>query len=166
MANLIRSAKSGNDWTFADLQAYNIRILTIDTEEFFGVPHLPAPTVDPIILNNIEAPVSSHLSPDICTFFHLLRKVTPPMPKYDCDPAAHEEPPYIVNFSFHILHDLLRFSLPDRWVTRHYALRFIVGGKLVEAKLDIALLDSKKCILLILEDNVSLPPLTIATHHL
>jgi hypothetical protein len=81
MANLIRSAKSSKDWTFADLQAYNIRISTVDTEEFFGVPHLPAPTVDPIVLNNIEAPVDSNLSPGVRDFFLAFCAMLPPRPR-------------------------------------------------------------------------------------
>ncbi|KAH9034554.1 hypothetical protein EDB84DRAFT_1257865, partial [Lactarius hengduanensis] len=55
MTNLICSAKSGSNWTSGDLCAYNIQISTVDTQEFFGVPHLPAPTVNPINLNHINA---------------------------------------------------------------------------------------------------------------
>jgi hypothetical protein len=171
MANLVRSAKSANDWTSADLQAYNIRISTVDTEEFFGVAHLPAPTVDPIVLNNVDAFIGlgSQLSLVIRRFFQYLRKVvTPPTAPYDYA-AAHEEAPYIVDFSFHILRDLLRLDGFDRRVVRSYIQRFIVSGKLVKAKFDVALLDSKATgsFLLILEDNVSFPSaLTITTQHL
>ena len=51
MANLIRSAKSGSDWTRGDLDAYNIRVHVEDTATFFGIPDLPQPQVDPEILN-------------------------------------------------------------------------------------------------------------------
>jgi hypothetical protein len=35
MANLIRSAKSGNDWTQNELRAYNIQVVELSTLEFF-----------------------------------------------------------------------------------------------------------------------------------
>ncbi|KAF8969914.1 hypothetical protein BDZ97DRAFT_1596519, partial [Flammula alnicola] len=54
MANIIRSAKSGSDWTMNELLAYNIHVVDEDVATFFGHPNLPAPTVDPIILNNSD----------------------------------------------------------------------------------------------------------------
>jgi hypothetical protein len=51
MANLVRSAKSGSDWTRSDLDAYNILVHVEDTATFFGIPDLPQPQVDPEILN-------------------------------------------------------------------------------------------------------------------
>ncbi|KAI0253588.1 hypothetical protein BJV78DRAFT_1122961 [Lactifluus subvellereus] len=38
MANLIRSAKSGSDWTANDLLAYNIQISPLTPDEFYGTP--------------------------------------------------------------------------------------------------------------------------------
>jgi len=38
MANLIRSAKSGNDWTTNDLLAYNIRVSSQTPDKFYGQP--------------------------------------------------------------------------------------------------------------------------------
>lgn len=37
MANLIRSAKSGSDWTLNDLDSYHISLNQLDTLAFFGV---------------------------------------------------------------------------------------------------------------------------------
>ena len=51
MANLIRSAKSGSDWTRGDLDAYNIHVHVEDTATFFGIACLPQSHVDPEILN-------------------------------------------------------------------------------------------------------------------
>jgi hypothetical protein len=60
-----------------DLDAYNIRVNTVNTQEFFGVPHLPAPTstIDPIILNHVNAPIGIHLPRDVPLFFRLLYDV-------------------------------------------------------------------------------------------
>lgn len=46
MANLIRSAKSGNDWMRNELLAYRIRIEYQTATTFFGAPVLPDPQVD------------------------------------------------------------------------------------------------------------------------
>jgi hypothetical protein len=38
MANLIRSAKSGSDWTLNELESYHISLNQVDSLTFFGVP--------------------------------------------------------------------------------------------------------------------------------
>ena len=42
MANLIRSAKSGNDWTQNELRAYNIQVVEQSLVEFFNQNQLPS----------------------------------------------------------------------------------------------------------------------------
>jgi len=44
MANIIRSARSGNDWTLNELDSYNISINQVDTLPFFGMQELPKPS--------------------------------------------------------------------------------------------------------------------------
>ncbi|THV04066.1 hypothetical protein K435DRAFT_714828, partial [Dendrothele bispora CBS 962.96] len=55
MAHLIRSAKSGSDWTLNELRAYNIYLHRQDHLTFFGVAALPRPNVDPELINNADA---------------------------------------------------------------------------------------------------------------
>ena len=55
MANLIRSAKSGSDWTRPELDAYNITISDQDAPNFFGLPALPQPTIDQELLQIQDA---------------------------------------------------------------------------------------------------------------
>jgi hypothetical protein len=55
MANLIRSEKSGNDWTENDLEAYNIQLRFEDAATFFGDSTLPLPEIDEEILTTLEA---------------------------------------------------------------------------------------------------------------
>ena len=55
MANPIRSAKSGNDWTENDLEAYNIQFQFEDAATFFGDSTLPLPDIDEEILTTLEA---------------------------------------------------------------------------------------------------------------
>jgi hypothetical protein len=45
MANIIRSAKSGDDWTVTDLSTYNIRVELQDATNFFRIPLLPDPVL-------------------------------------------------------------------------------------------------------------------------
>jgi hypothetical protein len=55
MDSLMRSAKSGSDWTENDLRAYNIQIRCEDVATFFGDPNLRLPEVDEEILTTLEA---------------------------------------------------------------------------------------------------------------
>ncbi|KAI0269476.1 hypothetical protein BGY98DRAFT_1014873 [Russula aff. rugulosa BPL654] len=45
MAQLLRIAKSGSDWTANELAAYNITVVPQSKEKFFGTIDLPDPTV-------------------------------------------------------------------------------------------------------------------------
>ena len=55
MANLIRSAKSGSVWTQAELDAYNITIVSENAATFFGLTVLPQPHIDQELLDNQDA---------------------------------------------------------------------------------------------------------------
>jgi hypothetical protein len=54
MANLIRSAKSGSDWTANDLLANNIRVSSQSADSFYGIPLPPLSglsTLDPHLVS-------------------------------------------------------------------------------------------------------------------
>ncbi|KZT04744.1 uncharacterized protein LAESUDRAFT_657346 [Laetiporus sulphureus 93-53] len=55
MANLIRYAKSGSDWTQNDLDAYNINVRLENATAFFGVEDLPPPSIDQEVLTTLDA---------------------------------------------------------------------------------------------------------------
>ncbi|KAI0299842.1 hypothetical protein BC826DRAFT_966837 [Russula brevipes] len=55
MANLIRSAKFGNDWTRNDLASYNITVNQMAPTTFFGLQELPPPSVDQELLAVADA---------------------------------------------------------------------------------------------------------------
>ena len=48
MAQLLRSVKSGSEWTTNELVAYNIVVVNQNKEEFFGTIDLPDPA-EPIV---------------------------------------------------------------------------------------------------------------------
>ena len=80
MANAIRSAKSGNDWTRGDLLAYNIAISHVPPDEFFrhGVdPSLDH--LDPAILDSSpdsDDPNFSDTAADYLRYLDLASKAT------------------------------------------------------------------------------------------
>ena len=55
MVNLVRSAKSGSEWTELDLEAYNIIIQFQDATTFLGEDPLPPPAVDQELLEVQDA---------------------------------------------------------------------------------------------------------------
>jgi len=55
MDNIIRSPKSGSDWTINDLIAYNITIVQENVSMFFGQAVLPVPPHHPDLLNRLTA---------------------------------------------------------------------------------------------------------------
>jgi hypothetical protein len=63
MANLIRSAKSGSDWTLNDLDSYHITVNPEEPLSFFGLRvgednfamTFPQPSVDQELLSNANA---------------------------------------------------------------------------------------------------------------
>ncbi|KAF9552488.1 hypothetical protein CPC08DRAFT_714597 [Agrocybe pediades] len=54
MADLIRTAKSGSDWTMNDLASYNIQLHRIEALEFFEVATLPDPVIDQELLEHLD----------------------------------------------------------------------------------------------------------------
>jgi hypothetical protein len=55
MANITRSAKSGDEWTSNELKAYNIIFTFQDAQTFFDEIPLPAPSVSEDILSALTA---------------------------------------------------------------------------------------------------------------
>ncbi|CAA7265002.1 unnamed protein product [Cyclocybe aegerita] len=126
MAQLIRSAKSGNDWTDNELFAFNISIQDVDIATFFGVPQLPPTTVSPVILNNV------HRSP-------------PPA-------VISKEESRTASSSSHILR-MLDFDDNDRSIVTKRELSFTMCGSRVWTKADIAVLDDAEYPLMVREDK-------------
>ncbi|KAK0218859.1 hypothetical protein IW262DRAFT_1062823 [Armillaria fumosa] len=62
MANIIRSAKSGRDWSSSDLISYNITIRRLSSDDFFGYrPNTIPDAIDPALLT-ATIPPDEHLS--------------------------------------------------------------------------------------------------------
>src|ERR1700761_9028227 len=115
MANPQRPEKPGKNWTFNELDSYNIRINTVDTEAFFGIPNLPAPVVDPIILNHVKAPLDAQLPCNLDVFFSYLRL-----------PSPNDEE-WVDDFSLHLLGQILRFNTAHRVMHQRPNLSFLMN---------------------------------------
>ena len=121
MATPKRPAKSSKSWTFKDLNAYNVRIKTVDTEAFFGNSDLPSPSVDPIILQSVNISPDLDVPQDIQTFFDYLHNST--------WPANEDRPLFMDEFTQHLLSSVMRFGF-----TRIRAsFPFIMSGQRVKA---------------------------------
>jgi hypothetical protein len=142
-----RIAKPGSKWTSSDLDAYNIRIHTVDTQAFFSVPHLPAPMVDPIILNHVNRPVG--LPWDLRLFFDYLHAVTA------CEFKMKKA--FMTKFSIQLMSKVLQLGGSSCWMPRRDQLHFVMSGKEVGAVGITMRRGSEGCILLVEGEVVSFP---------
>ena len=143
MAQLIRSAKSGNKWTDKDLFAFNIVIQDVDVATFFGVPHLPPTTISPTVLNNALQPAPpAVITKEDCLFFNYLQRAN----------IAQEAS--VDDFAAHILR-MLNFDDNNRLIATMRQLSFTMCGTHVQAKADIAIMENTQYLLMVQEDKVS-----------
>jgi hypothetical protein len=56
MANFVRCARSGDDWSINELLAFNIEVQRATTVTFFNTADLPEVSVPETILNNLQEP--------------------------------------------------------------------------------------------------------------
>jgi hypothetical protein len=149
MANLIRSAKSGNDWTENDLEAYNIQLQFEDAATFFGDSigwsPMPLPEIDQEILTTLEADDMFYDSN--AKLINLL----------DLAMGFSEEP--AVNDFAVELFKRLGYVKRNRVARTQKDISFFNSGEWRYTKADICLLDllQDDILLLVQEDKRSLP---------
>ncbi|KAK0464768.1 uncharacterized protein EV420DRAFT_1062917 [Desarmillaria tabescens] len=143
MANNIRSAKPGNEWTTNDLDAYKIRITFQDAQMFFDETALPAPSVHQEILT---APIADDAVDD--SSYNLLAQLELAMVPSEPEDSA------VVDFTVAFFHCLGYIHRPRAIRTRK-ELRFLICGETKCAKPDICILnrDTNDIILLVQEDK-------------
>jgi hypothetical protein len=106
MANLVRTAKSGSEWTGNELLAFNIRVVD-NIAAFFNTTQLPATQVSETILNNLEKP-NQPLPKDDRLFFRYLGLVEKPQ-----SPESHAD-----DFAAFILR-ILNYDDQDRIICQN-----------------------------------------------
>jgi len=145
MANLLRTAKSGSDWTRAELDAYNIAIVPQTKAEFFGTNDFPDPTVtEPSLLGFMTN--ESRLTATDKKTKQLLHYLDLPM-----DPKIGQEAA-VDNFAAELLRGL-NYDDNDRIVFIWHALPFLICGENSIAQTDVCIMDDDEILLLLQEDK-------------
>lgn len=142
MASLVRSAKSGSNWTRSELLAFNIRVVTVNAAVFFGSVELPPAPVSPAILNNLYIP-DGHLAKSDRQFFQYLRAAE----------NATSEESAVGDFAAFILR-MLDYDDEDRVIRLRKDISFYMAGESVDAKTDVCVMNDFD-LLLVQEDKVS-----------
>ncbi|KAG6843737.1 hypothetical protein H0H87_001079, partial [Tephrocybe sp. NHM501043] len=143
MANLVRTAKSGSEWTGNELLAFNIRVEDANTAAFFNTTQLPVAQVSETILNNEEQP-NPPLPKEDRLFFRYLGLVEKPQ-----SPESHVD-----DFAAFILR-ILNYDDQDRIICQRPELSFTMAGQRVDAKSDLCVKDENDYLLLVQEDKRS-----------
>ncbi|KAJ7079721.1 hypothetical protein B0H15DRAFT_804287 [Mycena belliarum] len=143
MANIIRSAKSGSDWTHNETDAYNIHLSFQDATTFFGVAQLPAPMIDNEILTVQDAnDTVSDANYDLLSLLDIAMD------------ASNPQESAVNDFAVSLFHALGYIHRPRVARTRQ-ELRFLICGESKYAKPDVSILDRSMddIILLVQEDK-------------
>ena len=135
------------NWTINELDKYKIRIRTVNTKSFFGISKLPAPTVDPIILQNADVSPErdAELPKDLRRFFAYLRET-----------SQKDQPSIVDDFTRHLLGDLLRFDEPLGVTRRRISFPFIMNGKPVNAVANVSVRRGEYYIILVQRSTVNI----------
>jgi hypothetical protein len=146
MANLLRSAKSGSEWSDNELLAFDIQVVNAGITEFFNTPgpELPPSTVSATILNNRNEP-DEPLVKDDRLFFQYMGRVE------KLDPPASES--RVGDFASRILR-ILDYDNEYRVICQTEELSFPMAGQHVDVNIDVFLTDMLELLLLVQEDKV------------
>lgn len=143
MANLVRNAKSGRDWTLNDLAAYNISVGRQDTATFFGQAAPPSPTHHPDLLNGLMADeMADEESYQVVRYMDLAM-----------NPVPGEESA-VDDFTMQLLRVMGHAGRAlGRDLRSHKDIPLFICGEGRYAKTDVCVMDANGYLLLVLEDK-------------
>ena len=141
MANIIRCAKSGSDWTSNELLAYNINVVVEDAQTFFQMPNLPAPNVDPKVLTADH--YTNAANDNAYYFLHGLDLATTPIP-------AQESA--VDDFAM-ILFRELGYVRQGRTTRTRMNIPLLVCGEQRHVKTDVCFIADEDIILLLVQED-------------
>ncbi|KAM6493592.1 hypothetical protein JOM56_011726 [Amanita muscaria] len=143
MAQLIRSAKPGSDWTENELDAYHITVVSQTKQQFFGVSNLPR-TARPSLVGFMTTE-DRQLAADSETrkLLHYLDLAL--------DPKVGQEAA-VDNFASKLL-EKLGYDDGDRIIFVRRALPLVICGVYSSAQTDICVMDDNEILLLVQEDK-------------
>jgi hypothetical protein len=141
MAQLIRSAKSGSDWSSHELRAYNIVVENQDAATFFGMENLPLPSVDPALLTATDPEDSPN--DDVYEFLRLMDLAM------NLNPGEESA---VDDFAAKLLRTL-HYSPMGKVIRARKDIPLVICGENRHAKTDVCILDKNEIILLVQEDK-------------
>ncbi|KAG2068848.1 hypothetical protein BDR04DRAFT_1157349 [Suillus decipiens] len=152
MANIIRSAKSSNDWDDNELIAYNIAITTIPSQQFFPegtVVPLAAAGLDPAVATADSDLLSdTDVSNSTYGFFRYLYLATTPT-----TPDKPIRVPMIDAFAHRIL-NTVAFDKGRRCVSQAHSIPLLMSDDNRQvAQMSLCLIDGESDMLLLLQMN-------------
>ena len=140
MANLVRSAKSGSDWTTNELSAYNISIVEQDQHAFFGGP-LPA-YAGPAGFVQHEGRVQGLDA----TSLALVKRLDLAAKIIEGEESAVDD------FAAELLR-AMGYETEQTVIRTRKNIRLLMCGQQVHAKTDVCLLDADSEILLLVQED-------------
>jgi hypothetical protein len=143
MANLIRSAKSGSEWTMNDLIAYNVTIEAQDAPTFFGQPELPQPVVHPELLTT-HSVTDTIMADD--ESFHVLKYMDLAMNIVPGEESAVDD------FAMQLLR-AIGYRSRGRFLRSRKDIPLFICGVWTHAKTDVCVMDQDDILLLVQEDK-------------
>ncbi|KAK7039260.1 NADH dehydrogenase [ubiquinone] flavoprotein 1, mitochondrial [Paramarasmius palmivorus] len=146
MANLVRTPKSGNEWTPYELLAYNIKVsICQSSADFFGsVPNTPLSQLDPnFVSGTLDSDGLSDHTYRLLQYLELASKAHP------------GQESAIDDFTKEILR-ALGYEERGNLLRSRYAIPFTVCGQARSAKTDICLFRASATILLVVQEDVSI----------
>lgn len=143
MTTLIRSTKSGSEWTKNDLRAYNITVTLQNVSTFFGTPTLPQSSVHQIILDNKEYHPNGIADKNDRNFFFYLEEAMAISPG---------EKSAVDDFAAHLL-ALLGYDDANRFIRQQKNIPLFMCGGETHAKADVCVVDRNSGILLLVQED-------------
>ncbi|KAJ7584320.1 hypothetical protein C8J56DRAFT_950688 [Mycena floridula] len=145
MATIVRTAKSGSDWTSNELSAYNITIVPQSKEQFFGKTNFPNPT---------EPSLAGFMSTETRQNANNADKKTKQLLHYldlAMNPKQGQEAA-VDNFAAELLKSL-GYDEENRIVFIRHAIPFLICGEYSSAQTDVCVMDDNDILLLLQEDK-------------
>jgi hypothetical protein len=142
MANLVRLAKSGGDWSDNELAAYNITIQEQDEALFFGGP-LPEPVGPPGFIEHKDR-VQGLDAPSLS----LIKRLDLTMPIMEGEESA------VVDFAVELLR-VMGYERDKTTVRTRKSIWLHMCGHIMLARTDVCLMDDSSEILFLLQEDKS-----------
>jgi hypothetical protein len=143
MANLIRSAKSGSDWTINELRAYNITVRRQDAVVFFGHELGSIDHLDPNLFTSVDPTIATNLSKETYRFLAYL----------DLASRANAGQESAINDLARSTLEITGFDQTGTILRTRYDIPLIICGENRTAKSDVCLVHLNSMILLVVQED-------------